>query len=182
MQDPVYAWMMGAYLTGAARFTDDHHRVYGWGQVADWEAEAACKDTDIAIWFGSDVSVERGERRPYRSREQTLQAKAICASCPVLAECRSWALSTRFPFGVVGGWTERERQTLIYGTTRSATAVTSTRRAAKAHGPPSGRTCVVCAATFEAKRKDQRCCSPACTDYWRWKSARDRRERQRQVG
>jgi WhiB family redox-sensing transcriptional regulator len=181
-QDPVYGRMMGAFTNGAARLANDHHRVFGWGAIADWESRAACRDTDISIWFGSDVSVERGERRPYRSKEQTLAAKTICASCPVLDQCREWALRTRFPFGVVGGWTERERQTRIYGTTRSATAVTSTRRASKSHGPLSGRVCVVCSEKFEARRKDQRCCSPACTDFWRWKSARDRRERQRQAG
>jgi WhiB family redox-sensing transcriptional regulator len=182
MQEPVPGRAMGAFSNGASHLAGDHHRIYGWGQIADWESQGACRDTDISIWFGSDVSVEPGVRRPYRSRQQTLQAKAICAGCPVLAECREWALRTRFPFGVVAALTERERQQAIYGVTRSATAVTSTRRAPKVTGPLHGRTCIVCSTRFDARRRDQRCCSPPCTDFWRWKSAKLRRERQRQVG
>jgi WhiB family transcriptional regulator, redox-sensing transcriptional regulator len=109
-RDPMYGRTMGSFVNGGARFTGDHHRIYGWGQVADWESRAACRDTDIRIWFGSDVSVERGERRPYRTKEQTTEAKRICAGCPVLSECRAWALESRIPFGILGGMSERERQ------------------------------------------------------------------------
>lgn len=36
-------------------------------------------------------------------------AKAVCATCPVRAECLAWALDTRDPHGVTGGLTPEER-------------------------------------------------------------------------
>jgi WhiB family redox-sensing transcriptional regulator len=182
-QDPVPGRSMGGFITGAVRLADDHHRIYGWGKIQPWEARGACRDTPIELWFGSDVSVSPGQRRPYRTPEQTRQAKEICASCPVLDECQAWALRSKIPFGVLGGWTERERQRLIYGAANSATGVTSHRRPSRAMGPLHGRTCVVCEAKFEAKRRDQRTCSPACASYWRWQSAKLRRaQRQAEAG
>lgn len=40
------------------------------------------------------------------------QAKKICASCPVQAECLEWALGIPEQAGIVGGTTERERRTI----------------------------------------------------------------------
>jgi WhiB family transcriptional regulator, redox-sensing transcriptional regulator len=37
-------------------------------------------------------------------------AKAICAGCAVLAECRDYALRSRQPFGVWGGMDEEQRR------------------------------------------------------------------------
>jgi WhiB family redox-sensing transcriptional regulator len=74
----------------------------GFGHIQDWEADAACQGTDLSIWFG-DADQTR------RSKEQTAQAKAICASCSVLDACRDWAITSRIPFGFVGGMNERER-------------------------------------------------------------------------
>jgi len=37
-------------------------------------------------------------------------AKAICAACPVLAQCREHALKTREPYGVWGGMSEEDRE------------------------------------------------------------------------
>ena len=36
-------------------------------------------------------------------------AKAICATCPVLEQCREYALSAHEPYGIWGGMTEEER-------------------------------------------------------------------------
>ena len=49
-----------------------------------------------------------GERGPAR-RERDAAAKATCAACPVLEQCRRHALSVREPYGVWGGMTEDER-------------------------------------------------------------------------
>ncbi|MCK8673263.1 WhiB family transcriptional regulator [Rhodococcus sp. HM1] len=38
------------------------------------------------------------------------EAKRICYQCPVLNQCRTYALSTREPYGVWGGTTERDRR------------------------------------------------------------------------
>lgn len=39
-------------------------------------------------------------------------AKAICASCPVTAECLAYALTNREKAGIWGGLSERERRAL----------------------------------------------------------------------
>ncbi|WP_372452717.1 WhiB family transcriptional regulator [Pseudonocardia nigra] len=41
-------------------------------------------------------------------------AKAVCAGCPVRAECLSWALAA-LPEGIAGGMTEHERRVLKAG-------------------------------------------------------------------
>lgn len=38
------------------------------------------------------------------------QAVAICAMCPVKAECLTWAIETKQEYGTWGGLTERERR------------------------------------------------------------------------
>ena len=39
------------------------------------------------------------------------RAKQVCATCPVLQQCREHALAAREPYGVWGGMTEDERAT-----------------------------------------------------------------------
>lgn len=41
------------------------------------------------------------------------RARAVCASCPVRAECLAEALNHRIEWGVWGGLTERERRQLL---------------------------------------------------------------------
>ncbi|MFF0484930.1 WhiB family transcriptional regulator [Streptomyces sp. NPDC004435] len=41
------------------------------------------------------------------------RAKALCAGCPVRAECLAYALDERVEYGVWGGMTERERRALL---------------------------------------------------------------------
>ncbi|MGA5215215.1 WhiB family transcriptional regulator [Streptomyces cinereoruber] len=41
------------------------------------------------------------------------RAKALCAECPVRAECLAHALDERIEHGVWGGMTERERRALL---------------------------------------------------------------------
>jgi WhiB family redox-sensing transcriptional regulator len=75
----------------------------GLGMPWDWRAAAACRLADTSLFFGPERELV-GARR---LREQ--QAKAICATCPVLEPCRAHALVHREPYGVWGGLTERER-------------------------------------------------------------------------
>jgi WhiB family redox-sensing transcriptional regulator len=69
----------------------------------DWQYQAACKGMATDIFFYSDR--ERGPRRARRERI----AKAICATCPVIKECREQALRLAEPYGIWGGLTEEER-------------------------------------------------------------------------
>lgn len=84
------------------------------GPVADswnWQLLGACRTHNTEIFYHPDG--ERGRARAERER----RAKAICRSCPVLAECREHALAVAEPFGIWGGMTEQER--LIALRTRS---------------------------------------------------------------
>jgi WhiB family transcriptional regulator, redox-sensing transcriptional regulator len=76
-----------------------------------WEQEAACKGSDIELWFGTERPPLH-DKRAIRSKQQTREAKAICARCPVLDECRQWAMESGIPFGLVGMMTEPERKRL----------------------------------------------------------------------
>jgi WhiB family redox-sensing transcriptional regulator len=78
----------------------------GLGMPWDWRAAAACRLADTSLFFGPERELV-GARR---LREQ--QAKAICATCPVLEPCRAHALVHREPYGVWGGLTEDDRETL----------------------------------------------------------------------
>lgn len=65
-----------------------------------WAAYAACRNTDPDLFFpGPDAD--------------TSAAVRICLGCPVLAECRDWALDTRVKYGVWGAMTERDRRRLM---------------------------------------------------------------------
>ena len=69
----------------------------------EWQLDAACAGMDVSQFYGPDN--ERGMAVARRER----QAKAICARCPVIAECLKQALDTNEPYGVWGGMTADER-------------------------------------------------------------------------
>ncbi|WP_406425684.1 WhiB family transcriptional regulator [Streptomyces sp. NBC_00842] len=70
----------------------------------EWRHEAACR------WIDPDLFWPLGEGAA--ARQQAEQAKAVCAKCPVRAQCLEWAVETRQDFGVWGGMSERERRDL----------------------------------------------------------------------
>ncbi len=65
-----------------------------------WEENARCHQYDPEVFFAPKASAER-------------RAKAICARCPVMADCLSFALQARMEFGVWGGMTWKERKGLL---------------------------------------------------------------------
>lgn len=73
-------------------------------EVWEWQYEGACVGLDSAVFFSPDA--ERGMRK--QTREDG--AKAVCATCPVIQQCRQHALSVREPYGVWGGMTMSERE------------------------------------------------------------------------
>lgn len=80
------------------------------GPIADiwaWQHRGACRDRDSGQFFHPDG--ERGASRGRRERE----AKKVCQLCPVRAQCAAYALATREPYGVWGGFTEHERLRLL---------------------------------------------------------------------
>ena len=73
----------------------------GW-EHEGWRADSACRDLDADLFFPA------GETGP--AARQIVQAKAICALCPVKAECLQFALATHQDYGIWGGTTEDERR------------------------------------------------------------------------
>jgi WhiB family redox-sensing transcriptional regulator len=65
----------------------------------DWQERALCAQTDPEAFFP-----EKGG--------STREAKRICASCEVRAECLDYALAFDERFGIWGGLSERERRRL----------------------------------------------------------------------
>lgn len=69
----------------------------GLGQMPDWMDRGLCAQTDPESFFP-----EKGG--------STREAKTICATCPVMAECLDYALDNDERFGIWGGLSERERR------------------------------------------------------------------------
>lgn len=72
-------------------------------ELWEWQFEGLCRTTSPEVFFHPE-----GERGPARRRRDE-RAKEVCASCPVLEQCRTHALALREPYGVWGGMTEEER-------------------------------------------------------------------------
>jgi WhiB family redox-sensing transcriptional regulator len=68
-----------------------------------WEDRAACAGTDGQVFFAPD-----GEREPAREIREA-RAAAICAPCPVRAECLDHALRNSVKHGIWGGLNKDER-------------------------------------------------------------------------
>jgi WhiB family redox-sensing transcriptional regulator len=69
----------------------------------NWRCRANCRDEDPELFF----PISHGGP----GRAQVDAAKAICARCPVRAECLTFALRTD-SVGIVGGTTEDERRAM----------------------------------------------------------------------
>ena len=67
--------------------------------VLGWQERALCAQTDPEAFFP-----EKGG--------STREAKRVCASCEVRAECLDYALGNDERFGIWGGLSERERRKL----------------------------------------------------------------------
>jgi WhiB family redox-sensing transcriptional regulator len=91
---------------------------------AGWREEAACRGTDLTVFFPG-----RGESAG--------PARRVCAGCPVRHECLEFALRHGEVHGIWGGLTERDRRALR---TRRLSAVRQERDAAMAAAAAAGST------------------------------------------
>jgi WhiB family redox-sensing transcriptional regulator len=66
-----------------------------------WTDSAVCRNVDTDLFFPVGTNQE--------ATEQTVAAKAICATCPVRTSCLEYALATNQADGVWGGLDESER-------------------------------------------------------------------------
>jgi WhiB family transcriptional regulator, redox-sensing transcriptional regulator len=69
-------------------------------EAADWRSQGACLSADPDLFF----PISPGGA----SQRQVRRAKAVCATCPVQAECLAFAVETRQVHGVWGGLGEEE--------------------------------------------------------------------------
>lgn len=67
------------------------------GVDQDWRADGLCAQTDPDLFFAVGAIEHK-------------QAKRICRSCSVRAECLSYAMDSPVDHGIWGGLTERERR------------------------------------------------------------------------
>jgi WhiB family redox-sensing transcriptional regulator len=70
----------------------------------DWRASAACTPNDEDLFFAEG----HGDHVKFAIAD----AKAICAACPVITQCRQWALDTRQEHGVYGGIDAAQRRAI----------------------------------------------------------------------
>ena len=68
-----------------------------------WQDRAACRDESLSLFFAPDG--ERSLDREIRER----RAKAVCAQCPVRADCLEYSLVRPEKYGTWGGLNEDER-------------------------------------------------------------------------
>ena len=85
----------------------------GWNE--GWQLRAACRGEDSSYFFAPAYFEKRREKD---AREAV--AKAICVRCPVLEECREYALGVRETHGIWGGLNEMERRALLRDRARQA--------------------------------------------------------------
>ena len=78
----------------------------------NWRTAAACRSADPELFFPISASGQ--------ALEQVVEAKAICAGCPVRRQCLAFALRTRQAHGIWGGLTEAERALIRRPRSRTA--------------------------------------------------------------
>lgn len=94
------------------------HLVQNLDAELSWEQHARCRTCDPALFFGPNRFEPKRERL---AREA--EAKAICARCPCIQDCREHALATGELYGVWGGLGESDRRELLARRGTIATAV-----------------------------------------------------------
>jgi WhiB family transcriptional regulator, redox-sensing transcriptional regulator len=75
--------------------------------IGAWRSQARCRGVDPEIFHPSD-------------EDDGVEAKAICAVCPVREPCLEYALTAREKDGVWGGLTARERRRVLRQRRKSA--------------------------------------------------------------
>ena len=90
---------------------NDVEQPFSWIPDAPWMDDAKCKGMNTEIFFGKEYhGIQR--HRPTLTSIEIRRAKAVCAVCPVLEECFTFAMENDEEYGVWGGTTHRDRQRL----------------------------------------------------------------------
>lgn len=72
--------------------------------TTDWMAEAACIGVDPDVFY---------QQAKGRKPADWTEAREVCASCPVRAQCLADAIESRDQFAFLGGLTPEERRPLL---------------------------------------------------------------------
>lgn len=85
-----------------------------------WKNRAACAhlDDNEVEWFFPPDGHWNDDEDTLRTRKavtdrRAILAKQVCARCPVIGECATYALTVREPWGVWGGLDQGERERLL---------------------------------------------------------------------
>jgi WhiB family redox-sensing transcriptional regulator len=70
----------------------------------EWASRAACRGADQDLFFPTEASSHENDRYSYR------EARAICKTCPVLDDCRGFALAREPGGGMWGGMSPKQRK------------------------------------------------------------------------
>ncbi len=70
----------------------------------DWRQHALCREEDPDLFFPV------GTGGP--ALAQAEDAKSVCRRCPVMQRCLRWAMESGQEYGVWGGTSEKDRQSL----------------------------------------------------------------------
>lgn len=115
----------------------------------EWTEYALCSQTDPELFFP-----ERGN--------PAYKARAVCAACPVMMQCRSFALNCpEHLYGVWGGLSEQERRyyrskrQLPIRPTQNPMEVCGTEAGAKRHYRRGERPCLACI-RGQRRQRDER--------------------------
>jgi WhiB family transcriptional regulator, redox-sensing transcriptional regulator len=68
----------------------------------EWQVGGLCRKMDPEFFFPEGKG----------SSNQARIAKKICLECPIMRECRNWALSRGEEFGVWGGLSDSDRRAI----------------------------------------------------------------------
>lgn len=68
----------------------------------DWRDLAACRDYPPEMWFPDKADTA--------SRDAALR---VCRGCPVVTQCRAFAIDNTIPHGVFGGQTQKVRNKVL---------------------------------------------------------------------
>ncbi|HEY1394985.1 WhiB family transcriptional regulator [Roseateles sp.] len=85
-----------------------------------WQEQSVCREVDAELFY--PLGGEGEHRRTGFNLVQELEAKKVCARCPVSRECLEYALGAGDPWGIWGGLNEAERRDLLKRRSRDARA------------------------------------------------------------
>lgn len=77
--------------------------------AVSWHDQASCRDADPELFYTPDTH----DMARYFSQKQ--EAIAICEQCPVMEQCREYAIEAGEQLGIWGGTTPRDREKIRKG-------------------------------------------------------------------